>query len=313
MALKFISIDAFPTFIALSTDISGSKIAGASLVGKTVYTTDDKAWYIILEDLTLADFVMPPAAYDILMAAGLTYEYPEGGRWNYVSGRRPPHFKINKDAVLEAQWKALPNYVSGENNVLVMSDTSGSMESDNGLPMATSIGLAVYFAERNKGAYKDLFLTFSESPQFVKLSGNTLAEKISNIESIVANTDLERAFDLILQVAVSNNVSADEMPKSLIIISDMQFDGARGSGGETFFNSMKKKFASKGYEMPVVIYWQVSARSSAFQAEHKDANVILVSGQGVSSFKAVLNNVGKTPWDFMIETLSDPMYDVVKI
>ena len=286
--------------------------------GKTFQNEDPVGFAKFMEKVEKGEVTIKAGTlypYDILMGANLTYEYPSGNRWDYSGTRSYPHFKIDADAVLEAQWKALPNYVSGENNVLVMSDTSGSMESDNGRPMATAIGLAVYFAERNKGAYKDLFLTFSESPRFVNLSGNSLAEKISNIESIVANTNLESAFDLILKVAVDNNVSTDEMPKSLIIISDMQFDGAVGARGtsKTFFNSMKDKFASKGYTMPTVIFWQVSERGNAFQADRFDANVILVSGQSTSTFKGILSNIGKTPFDFMCETLADPIYDVVKI
>ena len=57
----------------------------------------------------------------------------------------------NEDSkVLEAQWRNLPDYGVGDENMLVMADVSGSMY---GRPMATSVGLAIYFAERNKGDY----------------------------------------------------------------------------------------------------------------------------------------------------------------
>lgn len=55
--------------------------------------------------------------------------------------------------MFEAQWNQLPNYVEEGTNAIVMADVSGSM---TGRPMATSIGLAIYFAERNKGAYHNL-------------------------------------------------------------------------------------------------------------------------------------------------------------
>jgi Domain of unknown function (DUF2828) len=229
--------------------------------------------------------------YDILEAAKLSYR---------------THFSIDEDDVLEAQWKALPNYIKKQVNALVMADTSGSME---GRPMAIALGLAVYFAERNTGPYKDLFLTFSESPRYVTLSGNTLKEKLSHIESIVANTDLEKAMDLILKTAISNRVSQDEMPKALIVISDMHFDGAtshvsdgwyggygsRGTGNVTFHESMKQKFSREGYEMPTIIYWNVDERAPAVQAKAGDNGVILVSGASTSTFKSIslayLNNL----------------------
>lgn len=246
--------------------------------------------------------------YDILEAAGMKYQ---------------DHFSIDKDDVLEAQWKALPNYIKKAINALVMADTSGSMQ---GRPMAIALSLAIYFAERNTGAYKDLFLTFSQRPEFVELSGNTLREKISHIRSIVANTDLEAAMDAILNVAIRNKVSQEEMPKYLIVISDMHFDGASnvisdgwGYGGRniasnpTFHQSMKEKFARAGYEMPTIVYWNVDQRSPALQAKANDKGVLLASGASTSVFKSIINNMGTTPLEFMLEVLNDPQYDMVEI
>ena len=182
--------------------------------------------------------------------------------------------------------------------------------------MATSIGLAIYFAERNKGAYKDLFLTFSESPSFVKLHGIDLKSKVECVPAIVANTNLEIAFDLILRTAIENHVSEEEMPKSLIIISDMQFDGATrsyGDGYQTFHKSMEDRYARAGYKMPTIIYWQVQDRRDSFQVEADKEGVLLVSGQSTSTFKTLLGHIGKTPYEYMLEVLNDPMYEKVVI
>lgn len=246
--------------------------------------------------------------YDILLAG-------------HLNDRGYKGFYINNDPVLEAQWKALPNYIDGENNVIVMADTSASMY---GLPMATSVGLAVYFAERNKGAYKDLFMTFSSHPSFVTLKGETLKEKLTHVPAICENTNVEAAFELILDVALKNNVPAEEMPKSLVIISDMQFDSCVHDNqnttrwgthalSETLFENLKRRFADNGYAMPTVIFWQVAERQSSFQVEARDENVILASGQSTATFKAILGNIGKTPYDFMVDCLNDPIYDLVKI
>jgi hypothetical protein len=236
---------------------------------------------------------------DIMVAGGLVDNYNRC-------------LSFRKDAVLEAQWKALPNYVEGNNNVLIMADTSGSMR---GLPMATSVGLAVYFAERNKGAYHNLFLTFSERPMIVELKGNTLKEKIESIQSLnVANTDLETAFNLILNIATENDIPQEDLPVSLVIISDMEFDEASaGHATVTFFESMKKKFRNAGYEMPNVVFWNAEERNKSFQAKLDTRGVQLFSGHSASSFRDVVNSIGMTPYEAMLKALSNPMYDVVKV
>jgi len=217
------------------------------------------------------------------------------------------------DKVLEEQWKALPNYIEGENNVLVMADTSGSMQ---GRPIATSVGLAIYFAERNHGVFKDVFMTFSSRPSFVQLKGNTLYEKIKCIPSIVENTNLEAAFKLILDTAIRNNLTAEDMPKSLVVISDMEFDSATNNySGQnwTFYESMRQMYVDSGYEIPNVIFWNVDSRHDNFQVTSEYRGVQLASGQSPSVFKSILNNIGKTPYEAMLSVLSDPIYDCITV
>jgi len=237
--------------------------------------------------------------YDIIERMGLDI----GWYNSYLSVR-------NYDKVLEEQWKALPNYIEGENNVLVMADTSGSMQ---GRPMATSVGLAIYFAERNHGVFKDVFMTFSSRPSFVQLKGDTLYDKIKCIPSIVANTDLEAAFKLILDTAIRNNLTAEDMPKSLVVISDMEVDSATSGDHETFYESMVNMYRQHGYEMPNVIFWNVDSRHDHFQVTSEYKGVQLASGQSPSVFKSILNNIGKTPYEAMVDTLSNPMYDCITV
>lgn len=215
------------------------------------------------------------------------------------------------DAVIEEQWKALPNYVEGENNVLVMADTSGSMY---GRPLATAVGLAIYFAERNKGPFKDVFMTFSSKPSFVTLKGDSLYDKIKCIPYIIENTNLQAAFKLILDVAIKNNLSAEDMPKSLIVISDMEFDEAQGYDDKwLFYDKMKAMYEEHGYQIPNVIFWNVDSRNDVFHVVSQYKGVQLASGQSVSVFKSVLANIGKTPYEAMLEVLNDPIYDVVTV
>ncbi|MEN8907533.1 MAG: DUF2828 family protein [Clostridiales bacterium] len=217
----------------------------------------------------------------------------------------------NYDPLLEAQWKALPNYVEGNENILIMADTSGSM---SGRPMNSSIGLAIYFAERNKGAFKNVFMTFSSKPSLIKLKGKTLYDKVKCIPSIVADTNLEKAFKLILKVAVNNKLSKNELPKALVIITDMEFNNATTCNGKwTFYNSIAKNFASYGYNIPNIIFWNVNSRNNVFQVSSKYKGVQLASGQSPSVFKSITANIGQTPYDAMLNVLNDPIYDSITI
>lgn len=127
----------------------------------------------------------------------------------------------NRD-VAEAQWNALPNYVEGENNFLIMADVSESM---HGRPMHTSIGLAIYFAERNHGAFANKFMTFTDTPKIVEVTGDSLYGKYKSFFNHVGyNTNLEAAFDAILSTAVRTRCPQSDLPKALVIISDMEID-----------------------------------------------------------------------------------------
>jgi hypothetical protein len=231
-------------------------------------------------------------------------------------------FKGEYNEVLEQQWKALPNYVEGENNILVMADVSWSM---SGRPIATSVGLAIYFAERNKGIFKDVFMTFSAKPEFVKLVGNTLYEKANNARTAHwdMNTDIEAAFKMIINASVSNHLKQEDMPKSLIIISDMEFDDATTQrtgyynssitvDRKTYYQHMKQLYAENGYELPKIVFWNVDARSNTFHAIPEDG-VQFASGQATSVFQSIISNSEFGAYEMMVNTLNNPVYEVIEI
>ena len=99
--------------------------------------------------------------------------YPYDIIERYVNNHWWNFNRITHDDVLEAQWKALPEYVEKGANAIVIADTSGSMD---GRPLASALGLAIYFAEHNKGAYHGLWMSFSERSTVQRLKGETLAK-----------------------------------------------------------------------------------------------------------------------------------------
>ena len=213
--------------------------------------------------------------------------------------------------VLEAQWRALPNYIEEGVNALVMADVSGSM---NGRPLATSIGLAIYFAERNTGAYRDMFMTFSGQPDVVLLKGESLRQKIQNVNQAhwCMNTNLKAAFDKVLDIAMENDVPAEEMPKSIVVISDMEIDCC-GDKEWSFYDKMAAKFAKKGYVIPNIIFWNVNSRNDVFHADKSRKGVQLCSGQSVTVFKQMLATIGCNPVEAMEMVINSERYDCITI
>ena len=219
--------------------------------------------------------------------------------------------KIKEDPVLEAQWRQLPDYVEPGTNALVIADTSGSMY---GRPLATSVGLAVYFAERNTGPYHNLFMSFSGSSRIQELKGETLAQKIGsiNMDDWQQNTNLEAAFQLVLAIALENHISAEEMPKSLIVISDMEIDCC-GNRSWTFYEKMSRLYRHFGYQIPNIIFWNVASRHDVFHADKSRTGVQLVSGQSAATFRQVMQCVGLTPVEAMEKIIGSERYAAIEV
>ena len=212
----------------------------------------------------------------------------------------------NYTRTLEALWNNLPDYTNGK-NALVVADTSASM---NGDPKSVAVSLALYFAERNKGQFQDYFLTFSTSPKLQHITGKTLREKMDCIDTgEVSNTDLQKVFDLILSTAVKNNTPENEMPSTLYIISDMEFDSACDNC--TNFEHIKAKYGKSGYTMPSIVFWNVNASGHNMPVVENELGVACVSGFSPVIFKMVVS--GKTPEEVMLDTINSERYAPIKI
>ena len=217
------------------------------------------------------------------------------------------------DAVVEAQWNAMPNYVTKPMNAVVMADVSGSMR---GRPMATSIGLAIYFAQHNTGWYHNQYMTFTSDPHFINIrEGASLLENVQQVAKagVGYSTNLEKAFKEILDVAVANKIPANQMPKTFVVISDMEIDHYMRPGRHwDFLDVMRNRYAAFGYTLPRIILWNVNARKDTFLSQSED--VLFVSGQSASTFKQLCQNLdGVTAYDLMLETLNGPAYSKVRI
>ena len=241
--------------------------------------------------------------YDIIVK----YSSTGWGR-NYYDGSRLTKTEEN---VLQAQWDQLPDYVEKGTNAIVIADTSGSMF---GRPMDTAVGLAIYFAQRNTGAYHNLWMNFSSSPSFQKIKGKTLKQILSSIDydNWNGSTNCEAAFNLILDTAIKNHVPTNEMPKSLIIISDMEFNWC-GDGDWTFYDKMRARYIQHEYEIPQIVFWNVNSRHDVFHADANHKGVILCSGQSTGTFKNLIGSIGFTPVEFMYKCIFSKRYEHVTV
>lgn len=220
----------------------------------------------------------------------------------------------NDNTIIEEQWKALPNYVDENSNVLVMADVSPSMEwAANGRPMNSSIGLAIYFAERNKGEFGGLYMTFSSNPNFVPVNPlDSLKSKIREVmlTGVGYSTNLEAAMQRILDLAVRHKVEPESLPKALVVVSDMEIDSYTSEEELDFVQEMKRRFKAYGYELPKLVLWNVESRQDVFLTQGPD--VLVVSGNATSTFRNLLKGLDKTNIELMLDTLNDERYSIIR-
>lgn len=219
---------------------------------------------------------------------------------------------INKgedaDAV-EAQWDNLPDYMADTTErIIPVCDVSGSME---GLPMDVSVSLGIYISERNKGIFKDAFLTFSERPEMNYLTGS-LSQRMRQLSNADwgMSTNLQATFDLILNSAVRESLPESEMPTKLLIISDMEFNEA--DRHQTNLDSIRQKYSNAGYKMPEIVFWNVNGRMGNVPASVNDSGIGLVSGFSPSILKSILKGEIYSPLQLMLDTVDTARYSCIR-
>lgn len=232
-----------------------------------------------------------------------------------------------EDQTLEQMWKSLPDFVNGKDNVLVVRDGSGSMWSmlPNSKVRALDVAsaLCVYFSERLTGEFKDKFITFSSRPQLVELdSCKSLRDrkKILDTYDDYTNTNIEATFDLILDTAIKHNMKQEDLPSTVLIVSDMEFDGAttlyrtddqHGVFANLFAN-ISRKYEFHGYKMPKLVFWNVNSRTNGIPVTQNDLGVILVSGFSAAISKMVLS-CKLDPYQALVEQLYGQRYENIKL
>ena len=221
-------------------------------------------------------------------------------------------------------WDNLTDYFNGASlNALAVVDTSSSMW---GTPVYVATSLGMYCAEKAGGPFAGHYVSFSQNPRLVKVEGVDFCDKVDRIirTDLCENTDIEKTFDMLLDTAIRNGCSQEDLPQNIIIISDMEFDRARGYGRtydwatrtykvnnatpETLMEGIARKWRECGYQMPHLIFWNVDVRQNNIPMLG-NGPISYVSGFSPSIFQTIMT--GKTGYDLMMEKLNSERYAVI--
>ena len=208
-------------------------------------------------------------------------------------------------------------------------DVSGSMEDwgyqhhkkikPNFTPMDVAIALGLLIANTVQGPFHNHVITFHSTPKFHLIKKDTLLNRVNSLKQMEwgGYTDLQATFDLILNKAKLANLSQEDMPKRLFIISDMQFNQTathyiNGHIQITNFKDIDNKYKDAGYTRPNIVFWNVTGSTYDFPVTSNEQGTAMVAGFSISVLKAILKTDQFNSYSIMKETINDKRYDPIR-
>ena len=210
-------------------------------------------------------------------------------------------------------WEKLEDF-GGDENILAVIDGSGSMYAWKApTPASVALSLGLYFAERNKGAFANHFITFSHAPQMIEIKGDNFVDKLRYVTTFdeVADTNLEAVFRLVLETALKYKVPQSELPSKLVIISDMEFNYCVEDGDLTNFENARRMFEENGYRLPDVEFWNVASRNRQQPVSQNEQGAALVSGCTPRLFSMIAGGE-LSPLKIIMEIIGSERYSMIK-
>ncbi len=240
-------------------------------------------------------------------------------RWSNV----PEDLEDTNRLMINKYWDNLTDYFNNAAfNGIAVVDTSGSMVSElRSAPINVAISLGLYCAEHNHGPFANKYISFASRPQLIETDGVDFCDKVERIyrTNLCDNTNIEAVFDLMLNVAKSLSTKKEDIPKNIIIISDMEFDEAVNSwhshdyvdteNVETLLETIADRWKRYGLELPNLIFWNVDARQNNIPMIG-NGRISYVSGFSPVLFETIMS--GKTGYELMMEKLNSKRYDCIK-
>ena len=228
------------------------------------------------------------------------------------------HLCRTTDETAETIWANRKKYPFNH-NVIGVCDCSGSMWSSIGGKLQAidvSIGLSLYLAEMNTGAFHNKVISFSDDAHVIDLDKyKTFGEKVRALDNENhLTTNIESVLNTVYNIAVNSHCEQKEIP-TIVIFSDMEFNSAyssyqfhfNGDNFHTLFEQWREKFYNAGYQLPKLVFWNINNRSETVPLRVNANGLILVSGFNENLIKMVLSAC-YDPWNALVETLSNERY-----
>jgi hypothetical protein len=228
--------------------------------------------------------------------------------------------------LIEGQWRSIREEIQkkgGLRGIVPLCDFSGSM---SGIPMEVSIALGILISELADEEFRDRVITFDATPTWVDFAGmTTFAEKVAKASRAPwgTSTNFQAACSLILDTLIENEVPPENAPRDLLVLTDMGFDAACGSGSvsktkdgwQTHVEMIRASFAKHGYVAPRIIIWNLRAAFKEFHAKAEEEGVVMLSGWSPAILEVLQNgNLSvKTPLDGVRAVLDVARYDAVRV
>ena len=303
-------------------DIEYSKVSSVAMARyNNAFTKHDGArfgqWKDALVDPESGEKVNASVLFphDVLRTLYSELSVSEGGYYGWTNFNRSGSAQYKDSKLANAQFDALPNYMEGtEQRVMAICDFSGSMSSPvSGQIQAidVSMSLGLYCSDRvGKGnPFYRTFIPFSDTRKIVNWSKETFSVAAQKYDDgFCGSTNLKGALDQILGAAKLFSATNDQIPNTLLILSDMQFDSMCNNASETSVESAMKEWESAGYTRPKIVYWNLMGyRNAPEKAIRKD--VAMVSGFSPSLLKAVFGGDDFTPMGVLLRAVEK--YEIV--
>ena len=242
--------------------------------------------------------------------------------YNYRGWSKP---SATEREAWQKYWDNLKDYYCGrEEPGIAVVDVSGSM---TGLPMEAAVSMGAYIAERGKGPFKNHFITFSNNPELIEFVGKDIYYKFMAARGADwgGTTDIEAVFDMLLHTAIAHHTPEKDMPKTLYIFSDMEFNRCVTAPSlhkkayswydsviseteiDTVIEAQARKWRQYGYKIPRVVFWNLDARHNNIPAIGDGFSY--VSGFSMNMVECILS--GKDGVDLMLEKLNSQRYEAI--
>jgi hypothetical protein len=187
------------------------------------------------------------------------------------------------------------------------------MESPNYLPLDVACAVGLIVSGTVSSPFKNNVITFNDTPEFVLIDDGDIDKRYFQLRHINwgGSTNIKATFEMILSRGKAAGLKNEQMPKRIIIVSDMQFNTVEGRNS-TNFEEIDRMYMESDYDRPTIVFWNVNGNTDDFPVTVDDNNTAMISGFSPSILKSVMNTKEFSPYSIMRETLDDERYSNVR-